>query len=339
MPRLNAPPTANEVKAKRTRTQGRTGAPVIDQSERAQAEAEAAATQATQATQATLSSLFQPLHDVREFVNVLYYGKEGSGKTSAVSVMSKLGRILVINAEGGLKTAPLRSRGADTSNILVYPPAGEDLTFDGLEAVVEQLRHDLRDDPDSWAGVIVDSATEVYAACLEAASDKRVTTARNTKGVEVDRWFTDRADYGEANKQMRFLLRRLRDLPCHFAVTALERRDVDEDTQKVNYGPAVSPGLATDLLGYMDLVLVTKGSDEKGGFRALTKGTGRYRAKDRFDVLPAILQNPTFDRVNQYVTGELVEADDEQQDAQATATQTTADKAEDDTTPTKKENN
>ena len=252
---------------------------------------------------------FVMLDDAREPVNIAYYGKEGAGKTTAAVSMANLGRTLVVNAEGGLKRKPLLDRGINTGNIAVYPPPGVVLTFENLQGVYNQIATDLAKDPSSWAGVVFDSATDIYQTILDEVSSARTERIRNT-GKEVDEWFVDISDYGTMSKMFRFLLRRFRDLPCHFAVTALERRDVDEDTGTVAYGPAVTPALATDLLGYVDFVLHTRQEDENGPFRAATKRRGKYRAKDRFGVLPAVMVDPSFERIMSYKDGTLTEADD-----------------------------
>ena len=168
------------------------------------------------------------------------------------------------------------------------------------------------ENPESWAGVVLDSATEGHVAILDTVQAKRVKGIQD-KGAEVDEDHVDISDYGTMSKLFRDVLRKFRDLPCHFIVTALERRDIDKDTGKPQYGPAVTPGLQTDLLGYVDFVLMCKAEDEDGPFRALTRANSRYRAKDRFDVLPKILVDPGVDRIIQYVLGELTEETDPEQ--------------------------
>lgn len=155
----------------------------------------------------------------------------------------------------------------------------------------------------------MDSSTEVHQALLNEAQGKRVLAVQN-KGADVDEHFVDISDYGTMSKMFRDLLRKFRDLPCHFVVTALERRDVDKDTGKPQYGPAVTPGLQSDLMGYVDWVLMMKAADEDGPFRALTRANSRYRAKDRYDVLPKVIAEPMMDRLIGYLAGEIVEDED-----------------------------
>lgn len=255
---------------------------------------------------------FARLTEAAVFHNLLLYGREGAAKTTNLMHMANHGRIAVINAEGGLRIKALRKRGVNVDNIFLYPnkEQGEELTFKGLQRLFIRMKSDLAADPLSWFGLVMDSATDVHQVILDEVSDKRVQGLLDS-GKEADRWFVDRGDYGTMSKMFRHLLRRFRDLDCHFGVTALERRDTDEDGGSVQYGPAITPGLQSDLLGYVDFVLACKAADDEGRpFRALTKRTGKYRAKDRDDVLPKIMTEPTFDRIHAYWSGDLDEATD-----------------------------
>lgn len=264
--------------------------------------------------------LFVAYDETEEHLNVLYWGREGSGKTIDLATATQLGKVLFINAEGGLKKRALLSNGVNTSNLVVFPRPGQELTYASFEQALFRVKSDLMDDPKSWFLVAVDSVTEIAAAFTEAVSDE--TFARNkaknpnwTPGLN-DQFFTDRGDYGVSTKMIRKLTRMLRDLPVHTAITALERRDVDEDTSKVAYGPAVGPALQTSLLGYVDVVLFTKAADEERPyFRAQTKKVGTARAKDRLGVIPTVLVDPTFPRLLAYNEGTLTEETDPVQEA------------------------
>lgn len=261
---------------------------------------------------------FVTLDDSQDFINACFYGREGSGKTTAAARMANLpgkGKVLFINAEGGLKKIALKKRGVDTANIAVWPDPkrGERMDHKSLDALYRRVKGDLDKDPESWTGVVIDSVTDIYVSILDAVQMKRVNALKN-KGADVDEDFVDIADYGTMSKLFRDLMRKFRDLPCHVVFTALERRDVDKDTGKPQYGPAVTPGLQTDLLGYVDFVLMFKAADEDGPFRALSRANSRYRAKDRFDVLPRVVAEPMFDRLVAYLNGDLTEDTDPFQD-------------------------
>lgn len=259
---------------------------------------------------------FTSLDDTEDYLNVLYWGREGSGKTTdalAMALVPHPGKIVVINIEGGLKKIALQKRGIPTDRVVIWPKPGMRVNYKALEDLHKRMLWDLQQNPLAYQGVIIDSVTENSALFREDATQARYGRA-DARNIDYDDTFIDRADYGVQTDQMQRILRRFRDLPCHFIVTALERYDED---QKV-FGPAVNPALASSLLGYVDLALYTKASqaspenddDLVAEFRAATRPSNSWRAKDRFDCLPHVMADPTFPRVLAYVTGDLEEADD-----------------------------
>ncbi|AZF98665.1 RecA-like DNA recombinase [Arthrobacter phage Riovina] len=268
-----------------------------------------------------LGDLFAPVDDVDDTYNFCFYGLEGSGKTTAIATAANIApkgsRVLIINAEGGVKKKALQRRGIDTSKIVLWPnpKTGQKVTRKGLEQLYQRLAGDLARDPNSWFAIGWDSITEVHAKIVSDVANARIQKARDRDVIisETDEFFTDRDDYGVMSKMVNDLLRKFRDLPCHYVVTALERRDVDEKTSKVSYGPAVTPALQTSILGYTDVNLYFKAEDEDGPFRALVKGVGTYRTKDRLGGLPKVIAQPTMERILGYAEGTIEEAEDELQ--------------------------
>lgn len=261
---------------------------------------------------------FASVEDVLDYTKIVLWGREGAGKTTAAAKMINAfpnSKGLVINAEGGLKKVPLRKRGVEIERLKVFPnrAAGQTLTFESLLDLHKRLAADLEKDPESWSLVVIDSATEIYQVILDQVQRKRVRLAQR-KGLEPDVNHVDLADYGDMAKIFRDILRKFRDLNTHVVITALERRDVDNDTGKPMYGPAISPALQTDILGYMDFALYLKAADEDGPYRALTKNSGKYRVKDRYDVLPKVMVEPTCDRIFAYCNDELTPETDPVQD-------------------------
>jgi hypothetical protein len=267
------------------------------------------------------------LEDIEEHLNVCYYGREGTTKTTAVASMAMLpqpGRVLVINAEGGLKRTALARRGIDTSRIVMWPKPGDRPTFEALEALYWRLNADLRDDPRSWLGVGIDSGTEVSTVVLEDATVRGIALGQSQGKARYDRFVVDRDDYRVMTDQMRSLIRKFRDLPCHFAITALEREDevtLPSGDKVQMWGPAFSPKLAQDVLGYVDLVVRTQADRIEGPdgpyseILGFTRATRAYRGKDRFDATPDPLAVPSFDRLVHYVRGEYDSTPDLLQDA------------------------
>lgn len=263
---------------------------------------------------------FAPLDETSPFINILYWGAEGSTKTTSAATAANAGngkKVLFINAEGGLKVSALKKHGVDTSQIVVFPnPATDDVLDDeSLERVFLRVQADLMADPDSWFAVVFDSLSDVNQRLTDQAQERRVQKLLAMNAANVDTNFVDRDDYGVSAKIIRKQMRRWRDLPCHFIVTALMRRDVDEDTSEVAYGPAVAPAVATDLMGYVDIAIFTRAGDGVRPVRGLTKEGGKYRVKDRLEILPRVMVEPTFDRVLEYFTGETTEETDGFQEA------------------------
>jgi hypothetical protein len=273
---------------------------------------------------------FTAIDDSTDFANVLLWGREGAGKTTSIARLANIApqgsKVLIINAEGGVKRKALEKRGVDTSKLMLWPdPAkGQRLTRLSLEKVYRTVHADLLKDPTSWFATSWDSASEIHQTILGGVQEKRVK-ALQRQGKDPDPDFVDRADYGTMSKMVRDLLRKFRDLPCHFFVTALERRDKDDETKKLIVGPSITPALQQDILGYVDMSLYMKAGDEDGPFRAMTKGSKRFRVKDRFDILPRIMAEPMGDRIIAYLHGELTEEEDPFQDDLDDAVKTSLD--------------
>lgn len=272
--------------------------------------------------------LFDSMEDADEWYRVMFFGVEGTGKTTDVALVTRVvpkGQILMINAEAGAKKSALARHGVDTSRIALYPPKGQQLTFEGLERLFYRVQADLEADPDSWGAVVWDSATAIYQKLLDDVieADMRKTAEilqRANKGrggragnlTMRDRFETDRDDFAAMSNQFRLLLRKYRSLHCHLLITALERRDEDKKAKTVTIGPAVSPALQTDLLGYMDAVIRTQ-VNEHGVYFGRTQPTDVARGKDRLNVLPVEMVDPTIERIHLYVTGALTEDTDRAQ--------------------------
>jgi hypothetical protein len=247
------------------------------------------------------------LDETEEYVNALYYGDPGSGKTTGAMHMAKLGRVIVVDAEAGIKKRPLRSLGIPIENIYPYTVR----SYADLDALYWQVKAQLDKEPGSIVGTVFDSMTEIQKLLLESIiktrNDKLLAQAARGKfEVKVDEFDVDREEYGKMTEMVRRSSRRFRDLPCHTAFVCLAKREVDkEGSGEIVYRPALTPAFATDLMGYVDVVAYTQHSDgnpnDRSRFTGLTRPIGRYRGKDRYGALPEIMPNPTFDRIVEYV--------------------------------------
>jgi hypothetical protein len=227
--------------------------------------------------------------------------------------------MIFINAESGIKASPIRSFGIDTDQIDIH----DAIQFKELEELFWEIHNAATNDENPFIGVALDSVTEIQKKLLESVVSTAVRKA-NRRGMERDPWTVNREDWGVNTEQMRQLIRKFRDLPCHTGFACLERRDVDESDGSVAYGPAVTPALGSDLMGYVDLLCYCFTELREGSNQELYWGYfrphGKYQAKDRFRLLPRRMLNPTFDRVIGYVRGEITtKTDPDLQAAKETA--------------------
>ncbi|QFG07946.1 RecA-like DNA recombinase [Streptomyces phage Intolerant] len=273
---------------------------------------------------------FTSLDETEEFLKALYFGTEGTGKTTALAFMANLpgdGDVIVINAEAGFKKGPLKALGVRTELLKIWNPPGNGvMTYEKLERLYFRTAARLREDPKSVKGVCMDSLTEIVNKILEQASwTMYEREQRNQKKAEEDKRYSPEVvelqDYGLMTSQVRKLMRKFRDLPCHFAATALETEAAGEGEyshSKKQAAPEMTPKLRTSVLGYVDVALrltsetlpVSEGESETL-ITARTKPSALVRAKDRFGLLPRDLPEPRFDRLVEYINGETVYADDE----------------------------
>lgn len=225
--------------------------------------------------------------------------------------MANLGPIIYVDSEAGLEKKPLVKRGVNVDNIGPFT----DITYDALDGLYWDIKSELDANPAAIAGVCMDSMGEIVAKLVEQTNDAAVEKAiRKAERMsedtsEISLFRIDRDSWGVVTEMVRRLFRKYRDLPCHLAWAALERRDVDESDGTVQYGPKVNPALQGDITGYVSIVLHTyvDGDDAEGPlYVAHTRQTGKYAAKDRLDSLPSPkLHVPTFERLVQYVNDDI----------------------------------
>lgn len=252
----------------------------------------------------------QMLEDTLEPVRVLQYGEGGAGKTSALLGMAHLGKVLVINAEKGVKARALRKLGIPVENIEVFPGKDQKITFESLTAEFERVSDALSEDPTAYAGVVWDSVTEILASLLDIAVEEGYLKAQRLNKPR-DRSFVDLSDYGTVTTQLRLLIRQCMDLPCHLGISALAKREQDDDGS-VSYVISVTPAVRKDLIGWMDLIgfsdtIIIDGEEH---YRSLFKPRGKYYGKDRLNAVPARMYGPSFDRIVGYVEEDIAEDTD-----------------------------
>lgn len=258
------------------------------------------------------------LSEQQDWASVLYYGLNGTGKTTNAAYAAHLGEVTYLAADHtGIKRKALADLGVPVERIDLQTE------FDPLklDKLIWQAHEQLGQD-EGPAAVVMDTVTEQITRRMEqivdAAWDDIVRKAekRGEDPEESARFFVDRDYYGILTQELVRVIRHMNDLPgCHKVFTAQIRRDVDERTGGVMYGPDCSPSLGGSLMSYVDIImrLETDGT-WKDGTPCLVGypwGDKTHRGKDQFHVLPRRLAMPTMDRVVEYVRGKLTKDTDD----------------------------
>lgn len=262
---------------------------------------------------ALTSGVPRTLADVEDVAKILWYGEQGTGKTLDMATLARRGRVIYVNAEGGLKKRPLRIFDVPPENIILEVAT----SYEQLEALYWQLKRKIEGGDNDIIGINFDSLTEITTTLAEVATMRRVAGVRekaDSLGIvpdaeKINPFRTALDDYGIMTTQMRHLARRYRDLPIHVGFSALSKRDVDATGAEgggdaVTYRPQLTPAFGNDIRGYVDVVIATKVATD-GQWVGITKPRFGLMGKDRFGILPVTMADPTFDRIIACINEEI----------------------------------
>lgn len=268
------------------------------------------------------------LADEKEPIRVCWWGIPGTSKTTDLVDLAKRGKMYVIDADGGMKKRALEDFSIPTENIEPYRTT----TYPALDGLFWDIKAELDDDPEHCVGIGVDTATELGQRLLSIIVDQKQgakiakAEAMGQDSEDIDPFFRDRDYYGTLTEQVRRLLRGWKDLEIHLGITAHVRRDLDENTGKVMYGPDVNPAIQSLILGGVDVIARCRvdgvwPEDTAGGQKDMDvmvadmRAGNDFHAKDRFHKTPRVMVNPTFTRIIDYIEGTLTLDNDEEQAA------------------------
>lgn len=249
------------------------------------------------------TSFGRSLDEMDEWLNIMYYGEPGSGKTSAAAAMARLGTVYLVDVESGAKARSLRKLGIPTGNI----KSVQMRDYKDLDRFYWFLKQEIEDNPGLTVGVIFDSISEIHDQLIRAQVDvrhakalRKVTNRQGEITSEIDdnEFQVELQDRGIVTEQLRTMTRRFRDLPCHCVWVALAKREVAEDG--VTMLPQLPPKFGGQLRGFVDIVcymVKADGIDDASGYLGVFRDTGRFKGKDRLGALPPVMADPAFHRV------------------------------------------
>jgi len=226
--------------------------------------------------------------------NFLIYGISGVGKTrlagSAFDV-PELQPLLFLDIEGGGLT--LRTTYPEVESVRIS-------SWNDLKKVYEELKLGKT----NYRTVVLDSLTELQKLGMDHTMFER-HGMDDLAVPEIKEWNIN-------IEQVRKYVRLFRDLDgINVIFTALERVDVDKRTQMSRKKPSLSGKVADEVAGFLDIVTYLYVEEVEGvNTRILLTGnTPGTVAKDRSNLLPLQIANPTMKEIYEYINGRQVNND------------------------------
>lgn len=269
------------------------------------------------------------IQDIPIWSKMLIYGPAGVGKTKFGATAPKP---IFVNADGGTLTIAknrIKIPGFDVNNFLDMNNLAEflsehviyrDKLYDAVNTsmsakAISQIKDKLwlldhvdgrgANEPLIYESVVMDTFDEIQKKSMDGI----LLEPKRLEKQDPDKATLD--DWGKNHQQSRKLVRFFKDLPLHLVMLCHDVND-SEETGEPMVRPMMTPKLATEVMGYMDMVgyLYVKPTDTNPEERKmLIKPWKKYRAKIRCPegvVAPMALTNPVWDDVYQYIGGSMI---------------------------------
>lgn len=237
-----------------------------------------------------------PLEDIDDWINALFYGDPGSGKTHLLGTAADLlatAPVVIFDIEGGLKTLRKFENKANIKRKKVRSMRELENGYNEMYKAI-QTREDGSQFIPGVNTVGVDSLTELTDLDMRTIMDD----AYNRNPDKVDKDVPSQREWGKARAHIRKIVRAFRDLPCNVIMTA-HVGTLQEEGQPTKYFPGFAGKLRTEVPGFFDIVGYLSTKNEGGSIvrQLQVLGTNRVVAKDRSGALGDMLFNPTVSEI------------------------------------------
>ena len=241
----------------------------------------------------------RPVQERSQFLNMLFYGDSGTGKTTLAGSADKVPAmrpVLFVDIEGGTESLRHSYPEVDTVRVTTWKE-------------MQNLYNVLYEGGTGYKTVVLDSLTEIQKfnmyTIMEAVVQKR---------PDLDQDVPSMREWGKNLEQLRKMVRGFRDLEMHTIFTALNKTDKDQRTGIITMKPSLSGKLADEVAAFLDVVCyyyvkqVGDGEDAQFKRLLLTQKTDGQVAKDRTGKLPMIIEDPDMSKIYELMTTQLANA-------------------------------
>ena len=226
-------------------------------------------------------------------INVLVYGKPGTGKTvlaGSSSMVPEMSPVLLVDIEGGTNSLRTTYPDVDTVRVTTWPELLEICDY-------------LADENNHYKTVVFDSLSEIQKLNMYYNMRK---AGKNPMEEKAD-W----DDWGKNLESMRFFVRATRDLPINVIWTALLDESQDKKTGKTMKMPYFTGKFKQEIAAIPDEVFFyylkeqyDDEAEEDVTLRILlTASTDDTVAKDRSGQLPQVIVSPTMQTLYEQMIG------------------------------------
>jgi phage nucleotide-binding protein len=228
------------------------------------------------------------LADFEESLNILIYGDSGVGKTVLAGTAPDA---LFLSTEKGTVSAKRQGSKAKVWRIKEWSDLEEAFVY-------------LRDEEHGFKWVILDSVTKMQQQLIRDTLDKRVE-----KRGDSDPDIPEIADHQKFQNKFKRFITAFIELPVNVVFTATAMRKEDEEGEDLvlpnidgkGYAIANYACAEMDIVAYY-AVRVDK-TTKRTVRRLLCQSTPPYFAKDRYDALGKVVDDPTMPKIIEMIEG------------------------------------
>lgn len=254
------------------------------------------------------------------FFKGLFYGRSGVGKTvlaASAEDTKEMQHVLFIDVEGGTKSLRRKYSHVDVVTVNSFEQFNEIYDFlrrhIALRKLLKQdktakqrllkLQAIIKDSSDLtlYNTAVLDSLTEIQKQIMMKILDVDIATI----SFDEDIPYAHRKEWILNGETVRLLVRSFRNLEMNVIFTALDGSKEDETTNEVRVLPSLPGKLAGEISGLLDVVgylyIPRQEEDEEPRTEftnvLLVQPTGKYDAKDRYDLLGQFIKDPTMSKI------------------------------------------